>query len=59
MKKDIILKMNSIVKEFPGVKALDGVNLELKKSELLALVGENGAGKVDINEGPKRCTHNI
>ena len=45
MKKNIILKMNNIVKEFPGVRALDGVNLELRKGELLALVGENGAGK--------------
>ncbi|HJO94328.1 MAG TPA: sugar ABC transporter ATP-binding protein [Victivallales bacterium] len=42
---DIILEMKDIVKEFPGVKALDGVNIKLIKGEMLALVGENGAGK--------------
>ena len=40
-----ILKMNNIVKEFPGVKALDGVNLELYEGRVMALMGENGAGK--------------
>ena len=42
---DIILEMKDIVKDFPGVRALDGVNFEAKKGEILALVGENGAGK--------------
>lgn len=45
MKGDIILKMEGISKQFPGVKALDGVNLEVRKSEVHALLGENGAGK--------------
>lgn len=40
-----ILKMTKIVKEFPGVKALDGVNLELYEGTVMALMGENGAGK--------------
>lgn len=40
-----ILKMTNIVKEFPGVKALDGVNLELYEGNVMALMGENGAGK--------------
>jgi len=39
------LAMRGIVKHFAGVRALDGVDLELRGGEILALVGENGAGK--------------
>ena len=42
---DIILEMKNITKEFPGVKALDNVNLQVKRGTIHALVGENGAGK--------------
>ena len=42
---DIILEMKTITKEFPGVKALDNVNLKVKRGTIHALVGENGAGK--------------
>lgn len=42
---EYILEMRDIVKEFPGVRALDGVNFRIKKGEIHALVGENGAGK--------------
>lgn len=37
--------MQNITKRFPGVLALDDVTLELRKGEVLALLGENGAGK--------------
>ncbi len=40
-----ILKMNKIVKSFYGVEVLHGVDLELYSGEVLALIGENGAGK--------------
>src|SRR5438477_1166270 len=40
-----LLRMQSISKRFPGVLALDGVDLQLRRGEVLALVGENGAGK--------------
>ena len=40
-----LLEMRAITKTFPGVKALDGVNLTVRKGEIHALVGENGAGK--------------
>ena len=40
-----LLEMRSITKTFPGVKALDNVNLQVEEGEIHALVGENGAGK--------------
>ncbi|PYF79575.1 multiple monosaccharide ABC transporter ATP-binding protein [Marinomonas alcarazii] len=43
--ENIILEMRSITKTFPGVKALDSVNLKVRDGEIHALVGENGAGK--------------
>lgn len=42
---DYILEMNHIVKEFSGVRALNDVNLKVKRGEIHALCGENGAGK--------------
>jgi ribose transport system ATP-binding protein len=42
---EVILKLDNIVKTFPGVKALDEVHLEVLKGEVHALCGENGAGK--------------
>ena len=42
---DYILEMNHITKEFYGVKALDDVNIKVKRGEIHALCGENGAGK--------------
>lgn len=41
----ILLEMKHITKTFPGVKALDDVNLQVEEGEIHALVGENGAGK--------------
>lgn len=40
-----ILEMQGIVKEFPGVRALDNVNLKVERGTIHALCGENGAGK--------------
>lgn len=41
----ILLEMRNIVKEFPGVRALNNVNFKVKEGSIHALVGENGAGK--------------
>ena len=41
----ILLEMKGIGKSFPGVKALEGVNLAVREGQVHALLGENGAGK--------------
>lgn len=45
MAQEVLLKMVDITKTFPGVKALDKVNLEVRSGTVHALMGENGAGK--------------
>lgn len=40
-----LLELKQIKKSFPGVKALDGINLTVQPGEIHALLGENGAGK--------------
>ena len=45
MGKDYILSLQGISKEFPGVKALDNVTIEVERGTIHGLVGENGAGK--------------
>jgi rhamnose transport system ATP-binding protein len=42
---DYVLELRGITKIFPGIKALDDVHFQLKKGEIHALMGENGAGK--------------
>ena len=45
---EFILEMKNCRKEFPGVVALDDVSLYVKRGEVHALMGENGAGKSTI-----------
>jgi ribose transport system ATP-binding protein len=40
-----LLEMHGIVKQFPGVRALDGVDLDVRPGEVHCLLGQNGAGK--------------
>lgn len=45
MENNILLRMKSITKSFPGVKALDDVDISVEKGHIHFIVGENGAGK--------------
>ena len=45
MDNNYFIEMKSISKSFPGVQALNNVNLNIKRGEVLGLLGENGAGK--------------
>jgi ribose transport system ATP-binding protein len=42
---NIVLRLTDVVKTFPGVRALDGVQLEVRAGEVHCLLGQNGAGK--------------
>ena len=42
------VRMTNVSKHFDGVRALDGVNLDVRSGEVHALLGENGAGKSTI-----------
>lgn len=57
---DTILRATDISKEFPGVRALSHVNLEVRRGEIVALLGENGAGKstlIKILSGVYSCDY--
>ena len=43
--RDVILKINEISKNYPGVKALNKVSFEVERGKIHAICGENGAGK--------------
>jgi D-xylose transport system ATP-binding protein len=45
MADEYVLEMENVIKQFPGVLALNNVNMALRQSTILGLVGENGAGK--------------
>src|SRR3978361_2074433 len=48
MAEEPLLTMRGIVKQFPGVRALDGVDLDVAAGEVHCLLGQNGAGKTTL-----------
>jgi len=50
--EDYILEMKNIVRTFPGVRALNGVDFRARRGSVHALMGENGAGKIHAHEMP-------
>ncbi len=47
-KFNYVLELSNVTKDFPGVKALDNFSLQLRPGEVLAICGENGAGKTTM-----------
>ena len=45
MSEEYIIEMRHITKRFPGIVANDDVSIQIRKGEIYALLGENGAGK--------------
>ena len=43
-----VLEVKNVTKTYPGVVALDNVSFDVEKGEILALIGENGAGKSTV-----------
>ena len=52
-----ILEFKHIVKEFPGVRALDDVSMDFYEGEVVALMGENGAGKSTLMKILRQTIH--
>jgi ABC-type sugar transport system ATPase subunit len=45
MNQDIVIEAKDVSKAFPGVRALDGIKLQIRRGEIHSIIGENGAGK--------------
>ena len=52
---DVIVSMEHITKEFPGVKALDDVKFNLRSGEVMALLGDERRRKINTDENSEWC----
>jgi ABC-2 type transport system ATP-binding protein len=49
-KNDLIIEVNNLVKQYPGVRAVDGISFNVHRGEIFGMVGPNGAGKTTTIE---------
>ncbi|MDI9404272.1 MAG: ATP-binding cassette domain-containing protein, partial [Limnohabitans sp.] len=60
--RTVLLAARDVTVDYPGVRALDGVNMEFRSGEIHAIVGENGAGKstlMKVLSGSVRATSGV
>lgn len=58
MEQHNILEMRGIVKQYPGVRALKGVDFTVKKGSVHCIIGENGAGKSTLIKSKRQLVSN-
>jgi ABC-type molybdenum transport system ATPase subunit/photorepair protein PhrA len=56
---ETVLSLEDVTKEFPGVKALDHVRFTLRRGEVHAVCGKNGAGKPCPRQSIRRRNHDL
>ena len=49
-----LFKAEAVSKEFSGVRVLNDITLEIQKGEIFGIIGENGAGEIDLCQNSER-----
>jgi ABC-2 type transport system ATP-binding protein len=50
VQNDVVVQVRNLVKDYPGVRAVDGISFEVRRREIFGMVGPNGAGKTTTIE---------